>query len=219
MWISAVGAVQGLAWLASLVPTPVGSDSFALSVPVLSSIPSRRAAQHVSARSTLIYTSGVYRLYRSFLLLVNESWLCRCVRRRTPGLDIGVPHAKEAVALRRLSILLRDSRVFQPVTRAATARSEARTVQAIGRRLGEWSAPQRARVLGWTMAFALMSERPFVAIVGSDVSVSVLGWVTRAALLAFACLLVTTSQPAASGWHEWRVIAYGSPARPHREFS
>ena len=205
VWISAVGAAQGLAWLASLVPTSFGSDSLASSAPLQSSIPPHRPERRVAVRSTLIRTSGIYRLYRFFSLLVKESRVCRFVGRRTPGVDLGVPHAEEAVALRRLSVLLRDSRVFQPVTRVVTAWSEAGIVHAIGRRLGEWSAHQRVRVLGWTMAFSVVSERFLVAIVGSEMSDGALGLGMRTVLLAFSCLFIATGQPVAAGWHEWRL--------------
>ena len=204
-WISAVGAAQGLAWLASLVPWPSVSDPLALSAPVRSPIPPHRAEHHIAVRSALVQASGIYRLYLFLALLVKESWLCPFAGRRTPGLDLGVPRAEEAVALRRLSVLLRGSWVFRPVPRAVAAWSEARTVDAVRRRLSEWSAPQRVRVLGWTMAFAVVSETLLMPMVGSDVSVSALGWGMRAALLVFACLFMATGQPVVSGWHEWRL--------------
>ena len=115
---------------------------------------------------------------------------------------------EQAVTLRRLSVLFRNSWVFQPVARTVAAWSAARTVKAVGRRLGELSALQRVRVVGWTMVFAIVSEVFLNATIGvADVGINALGWTTRAVLLAFACFFIATDQSVVEGWREWRFQA------------
>lgn len=211
VWISGVGAAQGLAWLANLVPASFGSDRVALTAPVRSSIPSHRPERHLSPRSTFGRTSVVCQLFVPIAKKSKESRVCRSVvtfvSRRTRGIDLGVPHAEEAVALRRLAILARDSRLFTLVRCATTAWSEARTVHAINRRLSEWSSAQRVRLLGWAITVALAVEMLFISIdISTDTpDVSVLGWGIRAALLTLGSVFVTTGQPVAAAWREWRL--------------
>ena len=202
VWISAVGAARGLAWLAGLaLPSFASGPTLA---PALdeSSIPDR-AERQASPRGTSMHPG----ICASFLFIATDSRFYRFVSRRTGGIDLGVPHVEDARALRRLSVLAGDGRLFGLVARGRAAWSGARTVHAVHRRLGEWSLAQRFQVLGWAIAVALVIETVFIGVEG--LGVSALGLGMRGLLLAVASLFITTGQPAEAAWHESRFRTMG----------